>query len=108
MRNESNVSSYSKVFPATFEYAKGDILTDKNGKKYIDFFSGAGALNYGHNHPKIKEALLTFLEKDAIIHCLDMDSRMKDTFLEKFDSIILKPRKMDYKVQFSGPTGTNA
>ncbi len=108
MKNESNVNSYAKVFPAIFETAEGDILCDSNGKKYIDFFCGAGALNYGHNHPKIKQAVYNFLEKNSIVHCLDMDSKIKETFLERFQSIILEPRGLDYKVQFSGPTGTNA
>jgi diaminobutyrate-2-oxoglutarate transaminase len=108
MRNESNVNAYARVFPAVFDSAEGDIVVDREGKKYIDFFSGAGALNYGHNHRKFKQAVHSFLEKDAIVHCLDMDSVMKDVFLEKFDTIILKPRGLDHKVQFSGPTGTNA
>ncbi|HLZ17493.1 MAG TPA: diaminobutyrate--2-oxoglutarate transaminase, partial [Cyclobacteriaceae bacterium] len=55
-----------------------------------------------------KQAALSFIEKNSIVHCLDMDSKIKDVFLEKFDSIILKPRGLHYKVQFSGPTGTNA
>ncbi|HJT73315.1 MAG TPA: diaminobutyrate--2-oxoglutarate transaminase, partial [Chitinophaga sp.] len=76
--------------------------------KYLDFFCGAGALNYGHNNPRLKQALLSFLEKDAVVHCLDMNSAVKDRFLESFESIILKPRDLNYKVQFTGPTGTNA
>jgi diaminobutyrate-2-oxoglutarate transaminase len=108
MKNESNVNSYARVFPAVFDTAKGDVVFDNKGKKYIDFFSGAGALNYGHNHPKIKQAIFNFIEKDSIIHCLDMDSKIKEIFLEKFNTVILKPRNLDYKVQFPGPTGTNA
>jgi diaminobutyrate-2-oxoglutarate transaminase len=108
MKNESNVNSYARVFPAVFESSEGDLITGSNGKSYLDFFCGAGALNYGHNHPKLKQALFSFLEKNSIVHCLDMDSKVKETFLDKFESIILKPRGLNYKVQFSGPTGTNA
>lgn len=108
MKNESNVSSYSKIFPTIFEYAIGEIITDTSGKKYLDFFCGAGALNYGHNNPLIKQAILSFLNKDFVVHCLDMDTKTKESFLDKFDSVILKPRALNYKVQFCGPTGTNA
>ena len=38
-------------FPAVFTTAKGSILCDEDGRQYIDFFCGAGALNYGHNNP---------------------------------------------------------
>jgi diaminobutyrate-2-oxoglutarate transaminase len=108
MINESNVNYYAQAFPAVFEYAQGDILTDRKGKKYLDFFAGAGTLNYGHNNPRLKQAIISFLEKNAVVHCLDMDSSIKEIFLEKFRSIILEPAGLDYKVQFSGPTGTNA
>ena len=108
MKNESNVNSYARVFPTTFEFAEGEILINNTGKKYLDFFCGAGALNYGHNDPKLKQAIFSFLEKNSIVHCLDMDTKTKEIFLDKFDSIILKPRKLNYNIQFAGPTGTNA
>lgn len=108
VKHESNVNSYAKAFPTTFESAEGDILTDNIGKKYLDFFSGAGALNYGHNSPKFKEAIVSFLEENQVVHCLDMNSKVKENFLEKFWSLILEPRGYNYKVQFTGPTGTNA
>ncbi|WP_119344141.1 aspartate aminotransferase family protein [Facilibium subflavum] len=37
--------------------AKSAILTDVNGKHYIDFAGGIGAMNVGHNHPKVVEAI---------------------------------------------------
>lgn len=105
---ESNVSGYNKSFPTTFRKAKNDLLTDVNGKVYIDFFAGAGALNYGHNNDKLREAILAFLMSDAPVHFLDMDSEIKLQFLQKFNEVILRPRNMNYKIQFPGPTGTNA
>jgi diaminobutyrate-2-oxoglutarate transaminase len=108
MKNESNVNTYARVFPTTFQSAEGDILIDSTGKKYLDFFCGAGALNYGHNHPGMKQAITSFLESNAIVHCLDMNSVVKKNFLDKFNAVILKPRGLNYKVQFAGPTGTNA
>nr|WP_295877514.1 diaminobutyrate--2-oxoglutarate transaminase [uncultured Chitinophaga sp.] len=108
MKNESNVNSYAKSFPTVFETAEGSVLRDINGKVYLDFFAGAGALNYGHNNPLLKKALYAFLENNAIVHCLDMDSKVKADFLDRFNEIILAPRGLNYKVQFTGPTGTNA
>lgn len=105
---ESNVRFYCRHYTDVFKKAYGCIIENDVGKKYIDFFSGAGALNYGHNHPKIKEALVDYLKKDGISHSLDMSTVTKQLFINKFDKIILKPRNMSYKLQFCGPTGTNA
>lgn len=107
MLNESNVSYYARKFQTVFNYAKGDIIFDQNGKEYLDFFCGAGALNYGHNNPLVKEAAISFLNEDRILHCLDMDSVVKKQFIEKFGQLLAK-RDLPYKLQFPGPTGTNA
>ena len=105
---ESNVRSYSRSFPRTFTKGLGAHLFDTSGGRYIDFLSGAGALNFGHNHPAIKQAVVDYMINDGVTHSLDMATAAKEAFLEKFDQTILKPRGLDYKVQFTGPTGTNA
>lgn len=105
---ESEVRSYSRSFPTKFHKALGYQLWNTEGKSYIDFFSGAGALNYGHNHPIMKAKLIDYLMDDGIIHSLDMATEAKERFLTKFHDVILKPRNMDYKIMFPGPTGTNA
>ncbi len=107
-RLESEVRSYCRAFPAKFAQARGSRVFDHRGREYLDFFSGAGALNYGHNHPQLKQALLRYVESDGITHALDMATVAKGEFLERFDEIVLAPRGMNYKVQFPGPTGTNA
>jgi len=105
---ESNVRSYCRSFPTVFDKAQGPHLMDENGRRYIDFLSGAGSLNYGHNNPELKKHLIDYLERDGLVHGLDMSSVAKKEFLEAMRSHILFPREMDYKIQFSGPTGTNA
>lgn len=105
---ESEVRTYSRSFPVQFEKAKDAFLFDREGARYIDFFAGAGTLNYGHNNDKIKEELIAYLQNDGIIHGLDMATTAKANLLHKLENIILKPRDMDFKVQFTGPTGTNA
>lgn len=107
-RLESNVRSYCRSFPARFTHAKGAILTTVDNRRYFDFLSGAGTLNYGHNHPKLKDALTDYVSKDAVVHGLDMETEAKVEFLDTFEQQILKPRGLDYKIQFTGPTGTNA
>ncbi|NER47528.1 MAG: diaminobutyrate--2-oxoglutarate transaminase [Symploca sp. SIO1A3] len=107
-RLESEVRSYCRLFPTVFTKAVGDQLMDENGRTYIDFLSGAGALNYGHNNPKLKQRLLEYIESDAITHSLDMFTAAKQKFLERFEELILVPRGLNYKVMFTGPTGTNS
>ncbi len=105
---ESNVRSYCRAFPAVFKSATNARITDVNGNQYIDFFAGAGVLNYGHNNPRSKEAMINHLQHDGLLHGLDLATDVKIEFLSKFESMILKPRELDYKIQFTGPTGANA
>ncbi len=107
-RLESEVRSYCRMWPATFATARGSRIWDVDGNAYLDFFSGAGALNYGHNDPAMKRALLEHLADDGIVHSLDTTTVAKRRFLERFEEVILKPRGLDHKVMFPGPTGTNA
>lgn len=105
---ESEVRSYVRAWPAVWSRAHGASLWDEDGREYLDFFSGAGGLNYGHNNDAMIEALTRYLQSQGIIHSLDMATTAKRDFLRRFDDVILKPRGMSYKVMFPGPTGTNA
>lgn len=91
-----------------FEKSRGCLLYDEQGNEYLDFFAGAGTLNYGHNNPDISVALVDYIQGDGIVHGLDKATTAKKAFLEKMRDVILEPRYMDYKIQFPGPTGTNA
>ena len=105
---ESEVRSYSRNWPEVFDTAKGVRITTESGEQYLDFFGGAGALNYGHNDDDMKAALLEHIERDGITHSLDKFTVAKRRFLQSFSDKILEPRGLDYKVMFPGPTGTNA
>ena len=105
---ESNVRSYCRKYNTVFSKAKGSLLFDTDGNQYIDFFSGAGALNYGHNPAYIKEKIIQYLKDDNIIHALDFHTKAKYDFIKKIYAVILEPRQLDYKIMFTGPTGTNA
>ncbi|HSK25269.1 MAG TPA: diaminobutyrate--2-oxoglutarate transaminase [Egicoccus sp.] len=108
-QHESQVRSYCRSWPATFERARGSEVWDTEGRRYLDFFAGAGALNYGHNDAAMQEAVIDYLRSDAVVHSLDTYTPAKERFLARFNEVILEPRGMgDWKVQFPGPTGTNA
>lgn len=105
---ESNVRCYSRSFPKVFQHSKNEWLIDQQGRRYIDFFAGAGALNYGHNPDVLKEALVEYIQSDGISHSLDLATVAKEGFLQAFQKHVLQPRSLDYKVMFPGPTGTNS
>lgn len=105
---ESAVRSYSRSFPVVFARARGSYLYDQQDNPYLDFLSGAGSLNYGHNNPLLKKALLDYIEADGVTHGLDMHTSAKGQFLETLRDLILLPRELNYRVQFTGPTGANA
>lgn len=105
---ESEVRGYVRSFPAIFDKAHGSEMFDEHGNRYLDFFAGAGTLNYGHNNPLISDALIEYLQSGGIVHGLDKATVAKRAFLTKLRDTILVPRNLQYKVQFTGPTGTNA
>lgn len=106
--NESQVRSYSRAFPVVFKSALDSTIWDTGNKPYLDFFSGAGGQNYGHNHPAIKQEMINYLGSNGVLHSLDMATDVKISFINTFKDVILKPRKLDYRLQFTGPTGANS
>ncbi|MFD0987904.1 aspartate aminotransferase family protein [Methyloligella solikamskensis] len=105
---ESEVRGYCRIYPTVFKSASNARQVDEAGKSYIDFFAGAGVLNFGHNNERMKKAIIEFLNDDGIAHNLDMSTSTKRDFMEAFIETIQKPRDWNYKMQFTGPTGTNA
>ncbi|SEB52023.1 diaminobutyrate aminotransferase apoenzyme [Paramicrobacterium humi] len=105
---ESEVRSYSRSWPVVFDRARGSKLYDDEGAEYLDFFAGAGALNYGHNNPALKKVLLDYISDDRVMHSLDMFTSSRNDFIDTFNSLILEPRGLDYKMVFPGPGGANA
>lgn len=107
-QRESNIRAYCRVYPVVFDKANNARQTDEDGKEYIDFFAGAGVLNFGHNNERMTNAVIEYLQSGGVIHALDMKTTAKRKFMERFEKIVLKPRNMTHKMQFVGPTGTNA
>lgn len=105
---ESEVRGYCRLYPTVFASASNARQVDESGRSFVDFFAGAGVLNFGHNNPRMKKALIEFIESDGVAHSLDMYTVPKRAFMQKFIDTILTPRGMKYRMQFTGPTGTNA
>ncbi|MGW2210821.1 diaminobutyrate--2-oxoglutarate transaminase [Streptomyces sp. NPDC001781] len=105
---ESEVRMYCRTFPVVFERARGALLHTDDGRAFIDFFCGAGSLNYGHNHDAVKRRVIDYLADDGLMHGLDMHTVAKRDFLTRLTEVVLQPRGLDFKVQFTGPTGTDA
>jgi diaminobutyrate-2-oxoglutarate transaminase len=107
-RRESAARSYCRSFQTVFEKARGAVLTGADGRDYIDFLAGCSSLNYGHNDPDMKAALIDHVAGDGFAHGLDLHTGAKAAFLESFERLILEPRGMDHRMMFTGPTGANA
>ncbi len=107
-RFESEARSYCRSFPVEFSAARNATLTASDGREFIDFLAGCSSLNYGHNDPDMKQALIDHITADGLAHGLDMHTSAKRAFMEVFEERILRPRGMDHKMMFTGPTGTNA
>ncbi|WFU43353.1 diaminobutyrate--2-oxoglutarate transaminase [Bradyrhizobium sp. CB82] len=107
-QHESQVRSYCRDIPVVFHRASGHLLFDERGRSYIDFLAGAGALNYGHNNPELKQAVIEYMHADGVTHSLDLYTGAKRSFICEFQQTILAPRHLDYRMQFTGPTGANA
>ena len=107
-KNESSVRFYSRLFPDVFSKGKGSFVYNTKGEKFLDFFCGSGSLNYGHNHPELKQKLIEYINNDGLVNSLDKMTEAKIDFMEEFRRNVLYPRNLNYKMQFCGPTGTNS
>lgn len=106
--HESRVRNYSCTWPIVFNRAEGSWIYSEDGRRYLDFFAGAGALNYGHNNDVLRQALVKHLASGGVVHSLDMATTSRRAFIECFVARILRPRELDYRIQFPGPAGTTA
>jgi diaminobutyrate-2-oxoglutarate transaminase len=107
MLAESNSRYYADCFPATFARSIGSHIYDVSGAEYIDFFAGAGALNYGHNHPDLVKCVIEYLQSSGGVHSLDMDTTARGRFIAAL-SKVFDDIAGSWKIMVTGPTGTNS
>lgn len=103
---ESNNRSYPRGIPIAFDSAKGAIIQDVDGNQYIDFFSVCGVLSLGHNNTDIVKDLEKFQGK--IMQAVDFPTPVKKDFIEALLEIFPESLKGEYKINFGGPTGSDA
>ena len=103
---EGSVVSYPRSIPLAFKRAKGAIIEDADGNRFIDFFAGAGVLNVGHSN----EDVLAYAaaQQQELIHCLDFPTENKMSAIRKILGSLPEALRDQYKVSFGGPTGSDA
>ena len=52
-----------KPIPVVLERGEGVYVWDVEGKRYYDFLSAYSAMNLGHNHPQVVNALIEQAQK---------------------------------------------
>lgn len=97
---ESNNRSYPRGIPIVFDKAKGACVIDIDGNMYLDFFSGCGVLNFGHNNSEIIAELKKY--SDVILQSVDFPTKPKIDFMEKLLSILPKEMLGKYKINLGG------
>lgn len=79
--------------PVVLERGEGVFVWDVEGKRYYDFLSAYSAVNQGHSHPKIVEALVEQAQKLALTSRAFYNSKLgeyeeKITSLFGFDKVL--------------------
>jgi len=65
LENQYGAHNYHPL-PVVLEKGEGVYVWDVEGKKYFDFLSAYSAVNQGHSHPKIVDALVNQAQKLAL------------------------------------------
>lgn len=79
--HEGSIVSYPVEMPIAISHAKGAIIEDVDGNRFIDFFSGAGVLNVGHCNPYVLEYVKEQQEK--LVHALDFPTENRMRLVQK-------------------------
>ncbi len=61
-------SIQSGLNPINVERAEGVYLYDRDGKRYLDFSSQLMNVNVGHNHPRIRDAVLRQMDEVSYVY----------------------------------------
>lgn len=94
-------------FPAQFSTAEGSVLVTAD-REYIDFYSGAGTLNYGHHNARLQQRLRNDVGRYGKLGVGKREIDITNGFFKAVDQVLLEPRSWSYQVQLAGPTGAGA
>lgn len=103
---ESNARTYPRGLPLAVGRALGTELWSVDGKRYLDFFSGAGVLALGHNHPRVVEAVERQLH--TFVHGLDLPTPVRDELTTQMLATLPHGLQGRMKVHWCAPTGSDA
>jgi len=85
------------------QQADGVVITDNDGKEYIDCLGGYGVFSLGHRHPRVVEAV------KAQIDCMPMSSKVLfNKPMADLAEIMAKITPGDLQYSFFGNSGTEA
>ncbi|MGA5301971.1 aspartate aminotransferase family protein [Nucisporomicrobium flavum] len=104
-RTESSARTYPRRLPVAIGEAEGSYITDVDGRRYIDFLSGAGVLALGHNHPHLIAAVQSQLGK--LTHGLDLPTPVREEFKRRQLGMLPESMRGSMKMHFCGPTGAD-
>jgi diaminobutyrate-2-oxoglutarate transaminase len=105
---ESNARTYVRTFDRMFVRGCRSTIWDVDGKDYIDLLACAGALPLGHNHAYVMDRVSSFIGSGHILQGLDMATPAKLEFLDQLMQTLPATFAKDCRVQFCGPTGSDA
>lgn len=103
---EGSALSYPIGLPIVMDEGRGVTVKDVDGNVYIDLFAGAGVLALGHCNPIILEAVRK--QQSKITHTLDFPTEIRLELIESIRKIMPGQLRDKVKVQFGGPTGSDA
>ncbi|HRF90263.1 MAG TPA: aminotransferase class III-fold pyridoxal phosphate-dependent enzyme, partial [Desulfobacter postgatei] len=82
LRNQVIPNGHASGTTCYVDSAKGAIITDVQGKQYIDFAGGIAVMNVGHSHPKVVAAIKAQAEKFThtcfMVNPYDVSVRLAD------------------------------
>ncbi len=92
LENEHGAHNYHPL-PVVLDKGEGVYVWDVEGKKYFDFLSAYSAVNQGHSHPKIVDALIEQAQKLTLTSRAFYNSKLgeyekKITKLFGFDKVL--------------------
>ncbi len=92
LENQYGAHNYHPL-PVVLDKGEGVYVWDVEGKKYFDFLSAYSAVNQGHSHPKIVDALVNQAQKLALTSRAFYNSKLgeyekKVTSLFGFDKVL--------------------
>ncbi|SMC25108.1 2,4-diaminobutyrate 4-transaminases [Andreprevotia lacus DSM 23236] len=107
-KRESNARTYAATFESVFEYGNGARIWDSNGREIIDCLACAGALPLGHNHPEVRDAVISFLQSGHMLQALDLTTPAKSDFVDQLFALLPAEFAANAKIQFCSPSGSDA